>query len=88
MRISVTLTASALLAAGLLAAAPAGADTPEDVVCRVLDRYGPSDAVFNQFARSARQAGASGTDFEMFMYDQMTLCPSYKHNYFMWQAGI
>jgi hypothetical protein len=88
VKIIVTTATSALLAIGLLAAAPASAETPEDVVCQVLDQYGPSDAVFNQFARSARKAGASGTDFELFMYDQMTLCPSYRDNSFMWQAGI
>jgi hypothetical protein len=24
----------------------------------------------------------------MFMYDQLSLCPSYKNAYFEWQAGI
>ncbi len=84
----VAFTAAVLAAAALLNVAPAHADTPEDVVCQVLDTYGPSDAVFNGFARSARKAGASSTDFQMFMYDQLSLCPSYKNAYFEWQAGI
>jgi hypothetical protein len=54
----------------------------------MLDQYGPSDAVFNQFARSARNVGASSYDFRTFMYDQLSLCPSYKNAYFQWQAGI
>jgi hypothetical protein len=83
-----TITATALTAAALLAAGPAHADTGDDFVCQMLDQYGPSDAVFNQFARSARNVGASSYDFRTFMYDQLSLCPSYKNAYFQWQAGI
>jgi hypothetical protein len=84
----VIISAAALTATAMLVATPAKADTSEDIVCEVLDRYGASEAVFNHFARSARQAGASSSDFESFMYDQLTLCPSYKRAYFHWQAGI
>jgi len=88
MQKAMTITATALAAVGLLAAGPSHADTDDDFVCQMLDQYGPSDTVFNQFAQSARNVGASSHDFRMFMYDQLSLCPSYKHAYFQWQAGI
>jgi hypothetical protein len=88
MQKTVSITAGVLALAAIFSTAPAHADAPEDVVCQILDKHGASPAIFNGLAASVRESGASSSDFRMFMYDQLSLCPSYRRAYYRWQSGI